>query len=117
MKPDKVTYQKVFPLSPYVNEKIGIEIQLEEYDNPEYCLDFAKEIVEGWHKKRNPHLIDEPAIYQSEVPTINLKDQDREILIDNATSVEELGKLRPGLPSDLVPFFMKKMKELTDKIK
>jgi|SRR6266568_2889214 len=117
MKPNKVTYQKVFPLSPYVNEKIGIEIQVEESDDPEHCFDFAKEIVEAWHKKNNTRLIDEVDIHQSKISAMNLKDHYREMLINNANSVEELGKLRPGLPSNLVPLFIKKMKELTDKIK
>lgn len=56
MKVDKVTYQKVFPLSPYVNEKIGIEIQVDEGETPEDCLLFAKDTVENWHKKHNPEL-------------------------------------------------------------
>lgn len=63
MKVDRISYQKTFPLAPYVNEKIGVEIQLDG-DSPEQALYNAKKIVEEWHKQSNPHLVyNEPDPY------------------------------------------------------
>jgi len=53
---DKISYQKVFPIAPYINEKIGVEIQLDEHDIPGEALTHAKELVEQWHKEANPGL-------------------------------------------------------------
>lgn len=56
----KVTYQKAFVVGPYLQEKIGVEIDINEPagDRVEFALDMAKEIVEKWHKDNNPPLPD-----------------------------------------------------------
>lgn len=56
----KVTYQKAFVVGPYLQEKIGIEIEIDSRcgEMPEFALDHAKEIVERWHKDNNPPLPD-----------------------------------------------------------
>ena len=58
MKTVSVSYQKVFPLGSYINEKIGVEIELEERDGNDAlaALDRAKDIVETFHKQSNPGL-------------------------------------------------------------
>lgn len=54
MKVVKVSYQKVFPLQQYVNEKIGVEIEAGDGDNVDLAFAYAKNLVETWHKESNP---------------------------------------------------------------
>jgi hypothetical protein len=56
MTVDRISYQKVFPLGMYINERIGVEIQLDKEDSPEYALSKAKEMVESFHKENNKGL-------------------------------------------------------------
>ena len=46
MKVTSLQYHKVFNLGNYSNEKIGIEINLEENENPQVVLDEARRFVE-----------------------------------------------------------------------
>lgn len=72
MKVVRVLYQKVFPLGMYVNEKIGVEIELNSSTEQESSFDAyrrAKDLVEAWHREGNPSL-NLPAPVQSELPVI-----------------------------------------------
>ena len=40
----------------YINESIGVEVQLDEGDDPATCLSKAKELVEKYHRDSNPQL-------------------------------------------------------------
>jgi len=62
MKIDRISYQKVFPLGLYINERIGVEVQLDEGDSPEDALLHAKDMVEGFHREQNPHLYEKKTI-------------------------------------------------------
>lgn len=137
MKIERITYQKTFPLAPYVNEKIGVEIELSEGDKAEDTLDLAKTIVEGWHKENNPHLyqqeskepwVSSPTIsapqtiefrHVESIPIIS-KDTERlkdtiEDMILECKSMEELAALKPSATANgLIPQYMKKVKELSN---
>jgi hypothetical protein len=56
MKITKVTYQKAFQIGPFLQERIGVEIDLEESDDPNQAFQLAKEMTEDFHKQANPHL-------------------------------------------------------------
>lgn len=71
----KVKYEKVFPLAQYVNEKIGVEIELEYGDSEDDAFALAKAKAERWHKEGNPELhyltinagiVNEPPVVQKE---------------------------------------------------
>lgn len=47
----EIYYEKVFPIAPYVNEKIGVKGLLEPGDNPDEQFEILKEIVNGWGHK------------------------------------------------------------------
>lgn len=55
-----ISYQKAFVIGPYLQHRIGIEIELDNStgsgETAESALDLAKMIVEDWHKANNPHL-------------------------------------------------------------
>lgn len=115
MKVNIVTYQKVFPLSPYVNEKIGIEIQVDEGESPEDAFIVAKQFVEDWHKVAHPELPPEngPTIPTGEVPVINRAEERVEMLIDQAATMQDLMNLKTHLSTPkLAKLFTQKLKKL-----
>lgn len=63
MKITTVNYQKVFPLGQYINERIGVEIQVDPDESEIEALREAKRIVEQFHKDNNPQLYSEPKEY------------------------------------------------------
>lgn len=62
MKIVAVNYQKVFPLGQYINERIGVEIQVDPDESEVDALREAKRIVEQFHKDNNPQLYTETPI-------------------------------------------------------
>jgi hypothetical protein len=56
MKIERINYQKVFPLGQYINEKLGVEIQLDEGDDFDAAMLAAKEMIEKFHIQNNPQL-------------------------------------------------------------
>jgi hypothetical protein len=66
----KITYERVFPLAPYVNEKIGVEVDVRPGDNTDREFEYAKSIVERWHKEGNPSLYVNLIQSPSEIPVI-----------------------------------------------
>lgn len=72
MKVVKVIYQKVFPLAQYVNEKIGIEIELDGMDDENKAFKIAKDTVEKWHKEWNPQLQEVAQPGEAPIPVIQV---------------------------------------------
>lgn len=59
MKIKSISYQKTFAIAPFLNEKIGIEIEVsgDPYGtDSEGAIKLAKKTVERWHKEMNPQL-------------------------------------------------------------
>lgn len=56
MKVNTITYQKAFVIGPYLQDKVGIEMQVGDDQTPEEVLTNAKGIVESWHRSANPEL-------------------------------------------------------------
>jgi hypothetical protein len=51
MKIERVSYQKIFPLGQYINEKIGVDILVNDGDDPMELLKKASEMVHEFHSK------------------------------------------------------------------
>ena len=51
MQITNVYYEKVFPIAPYVNEKIGVTISILPGESPQQAFDDAKEWVNNWGYK------------------------------------------------------------------
>ena len=127
MKIERISYQKVFPIAQYVNEKIGVEIQVDEGDDKEFAFLAAKELVENWHRTANPHPYgDNNPIYphapeiksviENPPPPkeINRAEEKIEISIDNANTLEELAEIKKnGFPVNLISHYAKRVKELS----
>jgi hypothetical protein len=56
MKIEKISYQKLFPLGMYINERVGMEATLQDGDIYEDCFAELKKEVENFHRKSNPQL-------------------------------------------------------------
>jgi hypothetical protein len=109
MKITKISYQKAFVVGPYLQEKIGVEIEVEDGDE-EKAFKVALVTVGTWHRSANPHLYkegnpsfhrmeDEPAFGRSGPSTpsqvIDYKEKENlEIAIDNATSLSQLEEIK-----------------------
>lgn len=141
MKVTSVSFKKIFPIAQFINQTIGVEVSVDEGEDAGDALDFAKETVESWHmasqiadeaKKRNGLTAEEYRVLTTPVHLevkpwqppfkdvsgeINRNDEKIEIAIDNANTIEELGALRANLPVSLNSMYMKKLNELTNKIK
>lgn len=57
-----ISYQKSFVIGPYLQEKIGVEIDLNENDDLDEAFITAKRMTETWHKENNPGLYIENTI-------------------------------------------------------
>jgi hypothetical protein len=138
MKITKISYQKAFVVGPYLQEKIGVEIEVEDGDE---TAAFREAVIKvgGWHRDANPHLYKEETYPQpfpdpnrfdhltnlktpmqvtfqnGAIPVIS-KDLERlEIQIDNATTLEELAPIKEAIwQAGLTKQYMKKVEELLD---
>lgn len=131
MKVITINYQKVFPLGQYINERIGVEIQVDADDNENDCLKQAKLIVERFHNENNPHLYQEQTPeytnlrinntdYSEPIPTTENLTQEQKInnLINQSTSIVELEQWKLLASNSKYPSlkesYDKKLKELTN---
>lgn len=102
-----ITYTKVFPLAAYVNEKIGVEVEVNEGENPTELFSQAKSLVNSWgtiaHESAGwdnetgvLSLLDIPSTgtmpHVQPVPVRNLAAERLEILIEQSTTYDELEK-------------------------
>jgi len=90
---DRVTYTKTFATGPYLNEKIGVEIQLDAGEQPENALDMAKRTVEVWHKINNPHLDYSVIPDGSPLPTREVE-RDSEFILEIEKEIKKMGKCK-----------------------
>ena len=100
-KVTKVTYQKVFPIQQYVNEKIGIEMDVND-GNPDEAFEECKRLVEKWGLKHtDEYVVSDIQGFQPTppfknsmpviIPTIDPRAYEKaEIGIDDAKTIQEL---------------------------
>lgn len=122
MKKEKITFTKTFQTGISQWEKSGIEASLDENDNPIECLEQLKKEVEQFHKLSNPQLYkngNEAIIhgFEMEEKVINRAYERVEVEMDRCNTVEELASYKDfaNKNPDLMPKYMSKLKELTQK--
>lgn len=77
----KVSYERIFPLAPYVNEKIGFEATIDgSAESEKDALNKLKQIAEEWHKSNNPGINTEGGV-------------EALITVDRTTEDERIAKL------------------------
>jgi hypothetical protein len=123
MKVKSLTYYRVFPIAQYINERIGIEVELSETDNPDDVFDFIKEWTHSKateksmlpleHIDRNQSL---PIVQVEKIEaSLNKEDARWLTLMDDCKDEVELGVYKDQIPTHLIPSFMKKMKSFFNK--
>lgn len=92
MKIDKVFYQKSFAIGPYLQEKIGIEIQLDENDNEDEAIKLAKATIEGWKSDTTSFMMMNIDTGLREVVEVSKMNEDQRIaaIISDIYSCKEL---------------------------
>jgi hypothetical protein len=100
MKVVKVIYQKVFPLAQYVNEKIGIEIELDGMDDENKAFKIAKDTIEKWHKEGNPQLQEVAQPGEAPIPVIHVEKEEKAIglYVDDIMSCKNIKVLESYVP-------------------
>lgn len=138
MRIDRISFSKTFPTGPYMNEKIGVEIQVEEGDDIHQVMYCARLNVDEWFKKYNPHLFEKSdAPIESElpkvnggiaqanprgnhfgldksaaIPVINREIERMQILIDNCETVADLEKIRVDVPDKLIAYYTERWRNI-----
>jgi hypothetical protein len=119
-----VSYQKLFPLGMYCNERIGVEVELGDNQDPMKALEEAKRLTEEFHKQSNPEIYNN---VDEETPVLamikkeekkNLSTQDR-LIVDISTCTElkvlESYKLLSKKYPEIQDAYDKKYAELSTK--
>lgn len=121
MKPDRISYKKIFPIGNYANETIGMEAQLDEGDDIAACLFDLKNRVEAFNKINNPPLnfgLTDAAtitwpIPSSPIQSIDPRQKDLQEMIDDAKTVEELIKHKNEVGKHgLIDYYVNKLGQL-----
>jgi len=135
MKIEKVTFQATYNTGPFLNVRVGFEAEMTppvmgtdgtfHIESPEQALSNLKKMADAWHKAEYPHIYQQesaPEIVRSFTPqqtgpsvsVIDYKEKENlEIAIDNATSLEDLAKLKEQAGKQgLIHPYMQKMNEL-----
>src|SRR6185369_1626045 len=69
MRVTKINYQKLFPLGMYINERLGLEAELEDGDSPEQSMQQLKKMTESMATNPNYGIVHE----LQPIPEINVE--------------------------------------------
>ena len=108
MKIKSIQFSKLLPTSSFLNERIGIEIELEGNDSPENALQLARDFIKESHKKEYPEL------YKFNEVTLTVAETDLVKEIEAALTPEKLGMLKKDLTKNTKSYYMDKLKTLTN---
>jgi len=116
---DRISYQKVFPISMYCTERIGLEASLDEKDNPETSLERLKVLVETLHSATIASLDEFRGTQVKEIEKVPVNPVESMITaITTCTTIEVLRtfeKLAKS-KSEFMEAYMETMDKLTNKI-
>jgi len=93
---DRITYQKVFPISTYCTERIGLEASLDDKENPEEALNKLKVMVDTLHAETLTQL---ESYRGTQVRDIEPEDkiQSWKTVISMCTSITALERFKPAV--------------------
>ena len=78
-KMERVSYQKIFPLGQYINEKIGVDILVNDGEDPMQLLEQARLMVHEFHEKNNGHPDTVPGDHPIPVVQIDRQSNDADL--------------------------------------
>ena len=115
-----INYTRTFNLGNYSSEKIGVEFALNEGESATKALDYARELVEEYHKQNVIKLKDLNEFYQ-EVTVEIITTQSKKTLAEKTAEFINLCKTRDELKAwelmaknnpDLMEIYNAKLKSL-----
>ena len=115
-----INYTRTFNLGNYSSEKIGVEFALNECESATKALDYARELVEEYHKQNVIKLKDLNEFYQ-EVPDEIIPTQSKKTLAEKTAEFINACKTRDELRAwelmaknnpDLMEIYNAKLKSL-----
>jgi len=121
MKLTKINFQKSFVIGPYLQEKVGVEIELDDTDGWDESFQKAKELVDKWGAANGDVYNSTIGGIQIKVPVTPqpIKSIDRkaierlEKLIDDCTSIDELVKFKDEVgPLGLIDLYHAKYDQI-----
>jgi hypothetical protein len=142
MKITTISYKKLFPTAPYENVQYGLEIQIDEGEDPDHAKQLAVLTVNRWHSEEmskkeitiNPeyaHLLSGNKGFPNqfddifdkhhplEVPVIQVDKGNVDPVLRGIREATNMDQLRPykkaAMNSGLLVEYGVKMKELTQK--
>jgi len=109
MRIEKVTYNKLFPTSSFLNERVGVEIILNEGDNAKEALQYAKQLCEEFNKESNPEL------YKHNETHLTAEEASIAKQIEIAPTLERLAEFKGNLTQNTKKYYLDRLKELSKK--
>ena len=107
MKIKSIQFSKLLPTSSYLNERIGIEMELLEGESADEALQMARDFIKESHKKEYPEL------YKFNEVTLTVAETDLVKEIEAALTPEKLGMLKKHLTKNTKSYYMDRLKTLT----
>lgn len=99
MKIDKVSYQRLYPIGSYLNERIGFEASLEEGESPEEAIEKLRILADHSHKPlqegEDSFEVDKQSVknYVSAIQPIDMREMEESPIPKNAPEEERIKKL------------------------
>lgn len=104
MKVDRISYKRNFLIDPFTmeHEHIGIELQLDNHDEPSEVYAYAKGLVEGLHEKSFP-VVDADkkySVFKEWIESTEFReDAENQIKLSDYNNVLELKSIAKQKPS------------------
>lgn len=107
----KIIYSKIYATSQFLNERIGVEVDINEGEDAKVALQTAKNLADEFHKDANPEL------YKFNEKSLTAEENNTITEIGLCTTIEKLATHKGFLTDNTRPYYVSKLRELTDKTK
>lgn len=104
----EVSFNSIYAKSSFLNDRVGIVVALNEGEDAKEGLAWAKKLSDEFHKEAHPDL------YKHNEKPLTADEASLLEEIRNATDLKKLGMLKTHLSPALQPYYMDRMKALTN---
>lgn len=108
MNISKIIYSKIYATSQFLNERIGVEVDINEMEDPKIALQEAKKLADEFHKEANPEL------YKHNEKSLTAEETNTITEIGLCDTLEKLATLNGFNTPNTKPYYTDKMKELKE---
>jgi hypothetical protein len=107
----EVSFTKIYANSSFLNDRIGVVVSINEGEDAMQALHEAAKLSDAFHKERNPD------VYKHNEKPLTAEEASLLEDIKNATDAKKLALLKTHLTKALQPYYMEKLKALTENFK